>query len=311
MRRPLVFLAVGLLVPTVLLAGPGAGGGSAPAGGLLSDLVQLNVAGLGQDAQPAPGVQPPPPAPTPAPTAPILQNWTIGGWAEVAYTWNTNRPGETVPPLAGLPNAKENSFRVFDVNQDEFSIQQVALSAEKTATEGSWVGFKAVVLAGQDAKWIHSLGFFDLGTGPAGGGGEDIDVVDAYMTIKVPDRVFPYSTVFKFGKFETNHGSEVILAPGNLNYSRSYLFRYVIPFTHTELTASTSGAKRGETEAFGTDLAVVNGWDDVKDNNGSKSFMAGARFNPCDEFQFNVASMFGPEQKFVTSKWRGLVDLTA
>lgn len=40
------------------------------------------------------------------------------------------------------------------------------------------------------------------------------------------------------GKFSTLAGAEVIEAPGNSNYSRSYLFGEAIPFTHTGVRAT-------------------------------------------------------------------------
>ena len=72
------------------------------------------------------------------------------------------------------------------------------------------------------------------------------------------------------GKFSTLAGAEVIEAPGNSNYSRSFLFGYTIPFTHT-------GARL--TYAVNSKLSVVvganNGWDDWKFA-GKKKTLEGA-----------------------------------
>jgi hypothetical protein len=180
---------------------------------------------------------------------------------------------------------------------------------EKTATDDSWVGVRIVAMVGQDARWIHSAGLFDAGGTVSGG--EDFDLTDAYLTVKVPEKVFPFPTTFWIGKFETTHGAEVISSVANLNYSRSYLFGYAIPFTHTGVMANTTWVKRGDGELLGTGFGVVNGWDNVKDNNSGKGLMPQIRFNPCDEFETHAEGIFGPEQDNTDSNWRGLVDWNA
>jgi len=72
------------------------------------------------------------------------------------------------------------------------------------------------------------------------------------------------------GKFSTLAGAEVIEAPGNSNYSRSYLFGEAIPFTHTGVRA---------TYAYNSKVSLVagvnNGWDDWKFA-GKKKTLEGA-----------------------------------
>jgi hypothetical protein len=175
------------------------------------------------------------------------------------------------------------------------------------------VGFSVTALAGQDARWIHSNGLFDEGTGPVSGSGEDFDLVDAFLTIKIPHEILPVDTTVKIGKWETHHGAEVIHGPVNTQFSRSYLFGYAIPFTHTGVMVDTAWLQRpeGKGELVGTGLGVVNGWDNVKDNNDAKSWMAQLRFTPCDFFETHAEAMFGPEQANNESDWRGLIDINA
>jgi putative OmpL-like beta-barrel porin-2 len=244
-----------------------------------------------------------PPAVSPSP-------WTLRGYAELAYTWNFNEP-RNAPP-ADRP-AKENSFRIYDTLANEFTLHSVLLDASKAATEDSWVGFQAVALAGQDAKWIHAAGLFDDGTGGLSGDGSDFDLVDAYLTVLVPRSVLPAATRVKVGKWETNFGYEVLQAAQNQNYSHSYLLGFAIPVTHTGIIADTEWVKRGEGggELLGTGLGVVNGWDNVKDNNDAKSIMTQLRFQPCDQFETHAEVLLGPEQANDNSNWRGLVDVNA
>jgi hypothetical protein len=258
----------------------------------------------------------PPPTAMPInepPKAPAPQDWTIKGFAEIAYTWNTNHPETTAGTAGGVPREpKENSLRVFDVNANEFMLHNVTLDVEKAATESNWVGFRAVVMAGQDAKWIHSAGLFDGGTGAVSGAGEDIDMPDAYVTIKIPKSAVPFGTTFTIGKKETTHGYEVISSGANINYSRSMLFGFAIPFTHTGIMADTAWVENSEGgEIFGTGMGVVNGWDNVKDNNNAKGFMGQLRLTPCSFFKTNAEAIFSPEQPNDNSNWRGLVDINA
>ena len=73
---------------------------------------------------------------------------------------------------------------------------------------------------------------------------------------------------FDFGKFVTHLGYELIEGYDgyNDNYSRSLLFNYAIPLTHTGVKASYSISPKVSLMAM-----VVNGWDDAIDNNSSKS----------------------------------------
>jgi hypothetical protein len=113
------------------------------------------------------------------------------------------------------------------------------------------------------------------------------------------------------GKFVTPFGAEVIDAPGNALYSHSYLFGYAIPFTHT-------GVKL--TYTFDSQLsayfAVVNGWDDFKDDNSVPSYMAGGCWcgkeqiggHARNTINFNVIT--GPEQIDNDDNYRTVVDAT-
>ncbi len=283
---------------------------------LFSNVGEMGSAFLGQ----APGG-----AAAAAPSAPAAppSSWSLSGYAQIAYTWNFNQPlnGTTSggSPVGGKNNAlKENDLRVFDVNHNEFSLHTVALDASKKATDDSIVGFRVVAMAGQDAKWIHAAGLFDRpetiadGIAPDGGG-EDFDLVDAYIEIKVPEKVLPLATTITVGKFETMHGGEVIHPTKNTQYSRSYLFGYSIPFTHMGAKIDMTLVERANDkgEMFGAGFAVVNGWDNVKDNNDAKSWIFQGRLTPCDFFTTAAVLMFGPEQTGDNSNNRGILDLTA
>src|SRR4029079_1870297 len=77
------------------------------------------------------------------------------------------------------------------------------------------------------------------------------------------------------GKFVTPHGAEVIEAKDNWNYSRSLLFSLAIPYYHTGVRATYS--LNDKVSVMG---ALVNGWNDFKDNNSGKTFGAQIALKP-------------------------------
>jgi len=109
---------------------------------------------------------------------------------------------------------------------------------------GGGLGFKLKVSAGETAKYIHSAGL--------GNPDDNFDLTEAYL-----DYVAPLGAGLKlrFGKFATYLGAEVIEARTILNYSRSFLFNYAVPFTHTGFMGGYKFS-----EAFTANLYLVNGW---------------------------------------------------
>src|SRR5207247_5371184 len=71
------------------------------------------------------------------------------------------------------------------------------------------------------------------------------------------------------GKFVTQHGAEVIEAKDNWNYSRSLLFALAIPYYHMGVRATYT--VNDKVTLMGN---VVNGWNNVVENNGAKTYGA-------------------------------------
>ena len=109
------------------------------------------------------------------------------------------------------------------------------------------IGGKVEASFGDDANIINSYpkGVFAPNT--------DIDITQAYVS----GTVGPLTGIV--GKFETLAGAEVIESPNDLNISRSILFGYAVPFTHTggRLTWTTT-----------SDLSLIfginKGWDTTR-----------------------------------------------
>ena len=231
----------------------------------------------------------------------ILMMFTIAGgvWAEEAKPADTTaeKPAGTPPAdiktLLGMsiylqggynynfknPDSQENDLRIFDHKANSFSIDLAQIMFTKDAPLGG-VGYRLKLSAGETAKWIHSRGL--------GKAGDEFDVTEAYINYLAP---VGKGLKLQFGKFATYFGAEVIEAKDNFNYSRSLLFNYAIPFTHTGLMAGYTFS-----DAVNANLYLVNGWDNTDDNNKGKSVGLNLNVTPIEQLVLAFNLMYGPEQ---------------
>ncbi len=105
------------------------------------------------------------------------------------------------------------------------------------------------------------------------------------------------------GKFVTNAGAEVIEAKDDWNYSRSLLFQLAIPLYHAGVRLTYS--PNDKVTLMG---GVINGWNDVNDNNTAKSVMASVTFKPSGSLSIIENYIGGPEQPNNNDDWRNLSD---
>ncbi len=189
------------------------------------------------------------------------------------------------------PDSGTNRQRIFDQEANSFLIDLAQIQFAKEAPLRG-VGYKLKLSFGETAKYIHSAGL--------GNPGDVVDLTEAYVNY-----VAPLGTGLKvqFGKFVTYHGAEVIEARDDFNYSRSFLFNYAIPFTHTGLLAGYTFSK-----ALTANIYVINGWDVFNDNNKGKTFGTSFVVTPIEPFSMNFNFMYGPEQTDNSTHYRFLVD---
>jgi len=108
---------------------------------------------------------------------------------------------------------------------------------------------------------------------------------------------------FLFGKFATYNGAEVIEARDSANYSRSFLFNYAVPFTHTGLMVGYTFSS-----ALNANLYLMNGWDDAIDNNKGKTGGLSIGVTPIEQMAMTFNLTYGPEQNNNASNDRFLFD---
>ncbi len=205
----------------------------------------------------------------------------FSGFADGYYGYNFNRPA-----------SRKNGLRNFDFNHNQFSLNLIEFAVERKADP---LGFRVDFNFGDTAKWVHL-------TEP---GGSDVYqyLQQAYGSYKAP--VGKGLTV-DFGKFVTQHGAEVIETKDNWNYSRSLLFSWAIPYYHFGARATYPFAEKLTVAGY-----VVNGWNDVVDNNSGKTVGFQALVKPVSKLTIVQNYMVGREQPNNVKDVRHLWDTTA
>lgn len=175
---------------------------------------------------------------------------TTNGYLSLSYTYNTNDP-----------EPRLNQYRVFDFNDNDPQLDVAQLVVQRPVSEPRQFGFRLNLLAGSGVPEVTAAyGLFrDTHTGIA----HHFDIPEAFISYIVP---IGKGLRLDGGKFMTHMGYEVIGGYDgyNDNFSRSYLFGYGVPFTHTGIKASYSFNSR-----ISSALLLTNGCDAVQDLNGT------------------------------------------
>lgn len=140
---------------------------------------------------------------------------------------------------------------------------------------------------------------------PATGEAQDFDLQQAFASYVVPAGS---GLRVDAGKFVTHFGAEVIEGYDgwNDNATRSLLFGYAIPFTHTGVRVSYGFGPK-----FAAMGMLVNGWDNATDNNRSKSVGSQLAFTPNASLALYLNGMIGAERAQSESDLRSLLDVVA
>ena len=199
-----------------------------------------------------------------------LAGFKWSGFAEVSYTTSNHADGDVVVG------------RLYDRFQDQFMLNALALSLDKAYDPAKRsAGFHAEILFGQNAAVIKSGGF-DLGT--------QGDIPHLYVTLNLPTGS-GNGVQFKVGRIPTLMGLEVIETTANPNSSEGNQFILVENFTGLGLSVETKFSDKLDVQ-----LRMINGWDLVRENNLSKSYMARVGIYPDANTSISLLGFFGPEQ---------------
>lgn len=190
--------------------------------------------------------------------AAALPKWfddlAVNAFVSSAYEYNANRP-----------TAGATSYRVFDFNDNSFNLDVAELVVQIAASKPNDAGFRVDFAAGNSIPQITKT--------------QDQTVAQFDLQQAFASYIAAIGSGLRFdvGKYVTHLGYELIEGYDgyNDNYSRSILFGYAIPFTHTGVKASYAF-----TSKVAGMVEVVNGWDLLRDNNRSKSVGAQLTVTP-------------------------------
>jgi hypothetical protein len=208
----------------------------------------------------------------------VLGPVTFSGLVDVYYDLNFNHPA------SGF-----NGLRNFDEKGNQFSLNMAKLTAEHSADP---LGFRVDLGFGRAFDTIHATeqapNIFRY-------------LEQAYVSVKPPKAG---GLQIDFGEFVTAAGAEVIETKDNWNYSRSLLFAWGIPYYHFGVRASMPVGKH-----FTGMVHLVNGWNNVEDNNSGKTVGLSGAFTS-SKVTWTHTYHVGPEKTGTNKGYRQLYDTT-
>lgn len=224
----------------------------------------------------------------------------ISGYVDASYTYlsgtGTFTGGSASCSSPGIGGTSLNCNRVFDTERNSFNLNMVDLTVSMLPAQG--FGGLVELSMGSDARAITSAGTVN----------DEFDVTQGYVHFANG------SFMAIAGKYVTLAGAEVIRGPDNLNFTRSILFGYAIPFTHTGVRAYYSVG-----DAMKFIVGVNNGWDVLRESASTvgglvadgKTFEFGAQFTPIKPLNISVVAYSGEEPGLTAIGRRDLVDIVA
>jgi hypothetical protein len=228
----------------------------------------------------APAAQTPAPAPAPPPKSAFTQ-----GGMDFSFLFDGYVNGSFNKPDSGF-----NQLRNFDVRANNAHVNMGKITIDRGPAP---VGFHLDVGFGQT---INMVGNADT-RAPQGFRYFE----QAYVDFK-PKAL--HGLQIDVGKFVTSAGAEVIESNGNWNYSRSLLFSWAIPYFHFGVRTTFPVGQH-----FTGGVQVVQGWNNVYDNNSGKTVgLTGAY--AWKKVTWSNNYYVGPEKSHTNDGIRHLYDTT-
>jgi len=221
---------------------------------------------------------------------PWFEEISVNGFVSSWYSYNFNRPPDRL-----------NAFRVFDLDDNTFQVGVAELVAQRAVSKPGDAGFRVDVAMGSSVPRVSAAS--GLFRDPVTGVAQDIDLQQALASY-----IAPVGSGLRLGagKFVTHCGMEVIEGYDGWNdqATRSFLFGYAIPFTHTGIRADyTFGPKVAAT------AMLVNGWDDARDNNAAKTGGIQLALTPSPAIGLILNGLVGAERPGNDHDVRSLLDV--
>ena len=250
-------------------------------------------------ASPAPAAVPASLGPVaPAPQAAtgvvgFLSSISMSGTVDGYYGYNFNHPHVSSTPSPTLVGPGFGTgLRAFDGRNEQIGLNLFELNFDKAVDPKNPLGFHLALGYGDAMNVVNAT---DPGTFLFAQ-----YLKEAYFSYLAP---VGKGLQVDFGKFVTTNGAEVIETKDNWNYSRGLLFTFAIPFYHFGLRA-----KYPINDKVSITGLLVNGWNNIVDNNTGKTYGVSLSANPTKKISLTQNYYVGPEQFNTNSNWRQLTD---
>ena len=198
----------------------------------------------------------------------IAKGVKISGFVDTYYSYNFNDP-----------DSRKNGVGTnFDLEHNTFSLNLAEMVVSRTAEP---VGFRIDLDFGPTTDFVH-CGKINCIDGDKESTFKNIQ--QAYVSWATP-----FKLNLDYGKFVTHMGAEVIESKDNWNYTRGLLFCCAIPYYHAGLRANYPISDKLFVNGY-----IYNGWNNVTENNGSKTFGVQVGITPIPQLPI-ILSWIGPE----------------
>jgi len=178
-------------------------------------------------------------------------------------------------------NKTDPLLRTFDGAHNAFTLAVAEVDLMRAPSANNRIGGRVDLAFGPNADIVSSF---------EPGGGDEVfrNLQQAYISVMANEQL-----TLDFGKFVTPLGAEVIESQDNMNYSRSVLFGFAIPFYHAGLRATYAMSEQLTIAGY-----VVNGWNNVIETNSDKTFIGSVALTPNEQLTWYGNFIVGKEGDF-------------
>lgn len=239
----------------------------------------------------------------------LLEDVEMHGFVSSSYSYNFNRPASQtncgVAPLTGC-------VRIFDQDDNSFKLDNTELVILKQAREKGDLGFRFDLTFGfslpEGAQRARSSAVSTANVRGLASPDDDFDLQQSFVSWNVP---IGNGLLIDVGKFITHVGAEVFdgYDGWNMNFSRTFVFGWGIPFNHTGIRATYELNPQ-----WTFMLMIANNWEEagVTDNNTEKSIGGQISYTPFSNVGI-LLNWFGGNQGTLGSNpgndnWRNIFD---
>jgi hypothetical protein len=217
--------------------------------------------------------------------ASLLGPTSVSGFVDTYYQVNFNHPN------GGPPNGYTGAdFRFSDFRDKSINFNMAELILDKAPDPmGGAAGRTGYHVSLGFGDAMNVTNSFDPGNNSSGPFGAFAQYLkEAYFSYLAP---VGSGLQVDVGKFVTPMGSEVIESKDNWNYSRGLLFTYAIPLYHFGVRAKYTFNSKYNLTGY-----VVNGWNNIVDNNSGKTYGFSFNSNPTKTVTYTINYLAGPEE---------------